>query len=190
MKASHAPPSGSSPIQHGHSTPHEQASSSVPWRSYTTSEAWSFSSVIAMCITPFVSSAIGGVMLARSVAAPLQPDCNRAPIGSARRRRCTLRARYPERDGYVERDGVKTFYEVFAGGDPTVLLLPAWSIVHSRIWKMQVPYLARHYRVIAFDGRGNGRSDRPPAASDYADAEYVADALAVMDDTDTERAVI
>jgi len=101
-----------------------------------------------------------------------------------------LRARYPERDGYVERDGVKTFYEVFGDGDPTVLLLPAWSIVHSRIWKMQVPYLARHYRVIAFDGRGNGRSDRPPAASDYADAEYVADALAVMDDTDTERAVI
>ena len=42
-----------------------------------------------------------------------------------------------------------------------MLLLPTWSIVHSRHWKMQVPYLARHCRVLTFDGRGNGRSDRP-----------------------------
>ena len=48
-----------------------------------------------------------------------------------------------------------------ASGEPTVLLLPTWSIVHSRHWKMQIPYLARHCRVVTFDGRGNGRSDRP-----------------------------
>ena len=72
-----------------------------------------------------------------------------------------MRARQPDRDGYVERDGVKVFYEVFGAGAPTILLLPPWSVVHSRTWKMQVPYLARHYRVVTFDGRGNGRSDRP-----------------------------
>ncbi len=49
----------------------------------------------------------------------------------------------------------------------TLLLLPPWSIVHSRFWKLQVPYLARHFRVITFDGRGNGRSDRPDSAADY-----------------------
>ena len=64
----------------------------------------------------------------------------------------SMRARYPDADGYVERDGVKVFYEVFGSGQPTVLLLPAWSIVYSRIWKLQVPYLARHYRVVTFDG--------------------------------------
>src|SRR2546422_4932356 len=101
-----------------------------------------------------------------------------------------MRARYPDLDGYVERDGVKVFYEVFGDGDPTVLLLPAWSIVHSRHWKMQIPYLARHYRVITFDGRGDGRSDRPEGAASYADAEFVGDALAVMEATGTERAVI
>ena len=42
-----------------------------------------------------------------------------------------------------------------------MLLLPTWSIIHSRHWKMQIPYLARHCRVLTFDGRGNGRSDRP-----------------------------
>ena len=51
-----------------------------------------------------------------------------------------------------------------ATGEPTVLLLPTWSIVHSRFWKVQIPYLARHFRVVTFDGRGNGRSDRPAGA--------------------------
>ena len=75
-----------------------------------------------------------------------------------------MRASQPIRDGYVERDGVKIFYEVFGSGEPTVLLLPTWSIIHSRQWKMQIPYLSRHCRVITFDGRGNGRSDRPTDA--------------------------
>jgi pimeloyl-ACP methyl ester carboxylesterase/predicted glycosyltransferase len=101
-----------------------------------------------------------------------------------------MRARYPDTDGYVERDGVKVLYEVFGEGEPTVLLLPTWSIVHSRSWKMQVPYLARHYRVVTFDGRGNGRSDRPFGPDAYDETEFVADALAVMDATATPRAVL
>ena len=63
-----------------------------------------------------------------------------------------MRACQPSRDGYVERDGVKIYYEVFGAGEPTVLLLPTWSIIHSRHWKMQIPYLARHCRIITFDG--------------------------------------
>ena len=64
------------------------------------------------------------------------------------------RARYPDDEGYVERDGVSVFYEVYGEGEPTILLLPTWSIMHSRCWKMQIPYLARHFRVLTFDGRG------------------------------------
>ena len=101
-----------------------------------------------------------------------------------------MRACQPRSDGYVERDGVKVFYEVFGDGEPTVLLLPTWSIVHSRLWKMQIPYLARHCRVLTFDGRGNGRSDRPAEPGAYAEREFAADALAVMDATQTPRAVI
>ena len=98
------------------------------------------------------------------------------------------RARYPDNSGYVKRDGVRLYYEVYGSGEPTVFLLPTWSIIHSRHWKMQLPYLARHCRVVAFDGRGNGRSDRPAAG--YQEAEFAADALAVMDATATEHAVI
>ena len=98
------------------------------------------------------------------------------------------RARYPDNSGYTKRDGVRLYYEVYGSGEPTVFLLPTWSIIHSRHWKMQIPYLARHCRVLTFDGRGNGRSDRP--ATGYGEAEFAADALAVMDATATERAVI
>ena len=100
------------------------------------------------------------------------------------------RARHPDRVGVVERDGVRVFWERYGEGSPTVLLLPTWSIVHSRFWKMQIPYLARHARVITFDGRGNGRSDRPVGAAAYATDEFVADALAVMDATATDTATL
>jgi pimeloyl-ACP methyl ester carboxylesterase len=101
-----------------------------------------------------------------------------------------MRACQPRSDGYIERDGVKVFYEVFGDGEPTVLLLPCWSIVHSRHWKAQVPYLARHFRVVAFDGRGNGRSNRPASAAAYADGEFVADAVAVLDAVGADQAVV
>ncbi len=95
------------------------------------------------------------------------------------------RARYPDQEGYVERDGVRIFWERYGDGERTVLLLPTWSIVHSRFWKLQIPYLARHCRVVTFDGRGNGRSDRPQGAEAYTSEEFAADALAVMEATNT-----
>jgi pimeloyl-ACP methyl ester carboxylesterase len=100
------------------------------------------------------------------------------------------RARYPDEKGYVERDGVRLFYEVYGSGEPTVFLLPTWSIIHSRHWKMQIPYLARHLRVLTFDGRGNGRSDRPARAEAYTVPEFAADALAVLEATSTEHCVL
>jgi pimeloyl-ACP methyl ester carboxylesterase len=100
------------------------------------------------------------------------------------------RARYPHAEGYVERDGVRVWWERYGDGDPSVLLLPTWSIVHSRCWKAQIPYLARHFRVLTFDGRGNGRSDRPAGSGAYTEREFAADALALLDATGTERAVL
>ena len=107
-----------------------------------------------------------------------------------RDRREQTRARYPDSEGYAERDGVRIFWERYGDGEPTLLLLPTWSIVHSRFWKFQIPYLARHCRVVTFDGRGNGRSDRPAGAEANSTDEFAADALAVMDATSTERATL
>ncbi|HEY8641645.1 MAG TPA: alpha/beta fold hydrolase [Candidatus Dormibacteraeota bacterium] len=101
-----------------------------------------------------------------------------------------MRGRYPDFEGAVSRDGVRIHYEVFGSGERALLLLPTWSIIHSRHWKGQVPYFARRYRVITFDGRGNGLSDRPQDATAYSDDEFAADAVAVMDATETPRATV
>jgi pimeloyl-ACP methyl ester carboxylesterase/UDP:flavonoid glycosyltransferase YjiC (YdhE family) len=96
----------------------------------------------------------------------------------------------PVQEGYVERDGVRVHWELFGSGDRTVLLLPSWSIVPARVWKGQVAHLARRGRVVVFDPRGNGLSDRPANPSAYDLEEFVEDALAVLDATHTERAAV
>jgi pimeloyl-ACP methyl ester carboxylesterase len=101
-----------------------------------------------------------------------------------------MRAREPDSSGFVESSGARIYYEVFGSGPRTLLFLPTWSLVHSRVWKLQVPYLARHYRVIVFDGRGNGKSSRPTDARAYAIGLFADDALKVMDATSTARAVM
>ncbi len=100
------------------------------------------------------------------------------------------RARYPDATGFVERGGVRVAWERYGDGSPTILLMPTWSILHSRHWKSQIHDLARHFRVVTFDGRGNGRSDRPLDTSAYAGSEFVADAIAVLDASGTDRAVV
>ena len=97
-----------------------------------------------------------------------------------------MRARYPDRDGFVESRGVPIFYEEYGAGDRTVLLIPPWQIVHSRIWKAQIPYLARYVRVLTYDPPGNGPSGRPATGYDHDRA--AADTLAVLDATGTARA--
>ena len=101
------------------------------------------------------------------------------------------RARQPDRSGtVVAPDGVEIAWEVFGDGPTTVLLMPTWSIIHSRFWKAQVPFLARHHRVVTFDGRGSGASGRPSGPASYGHDRWVADTLAVMEATGTEQAVL
>jgi len=102
-----------------------------------------------------------------------------------------MRARAPDLEGEIERDGVRVGYDVYGGaGRPTLVLLTSWAIVHMRQWKLQIPFLARHFRVITVEGRGNGRADRPADEAAYADDQYVDDALAVMDAVGVQRAVL
>ncbi|HEX5695248.1 MAG TPA: alpha/beta fold hydrolase [Acidimicrobiia bacterium] len=101
-----------------------------------------------------------------------------------------MRARYPDHEGVLDRDGVGIHYEVYGEGDTTLLLIPPAPITHSRIWKALIPHLARHYRVVTFDGRGNGRSGRPVDKEAHGRAVVQRDILGVLEATGTTRAVV
>ena len=101
-----------------------------------------------------------------------------------------MRARLPDSSGLIQREGISVGYEVFGEGEPTVLFLPTWTIVHSRVWKLQVPYLSRRFRVITYDGPGNGLSDRVTDPERFSVESEANDALAVLDECDVEQAVV
>ena len=101
-----------------------------------------------------------------------------------------MRAKLPVQDGFVDRDGVKLYYEVYGNGPQTMVFVPPWSIVHSRVYKAQLPYFSERFRCVTYDGRGNGKSDRPADVAAYSLDNYVADLLSVMDATDTENAIV
>src|SRR5574342_303536 len=100
-----------------------------------------------------------------------------------------MRAREADAEGFIEHNGVKIHYEVYGEDEPTILLMPTWTIVHKRLWKGQIPYLARHHRVVVYDGPGNGRSDRPLEPQAYGQEAQVAYALRVLDATGSDRVV-
>jgi pimeloyl-ACP methyl ester carboxylesterase/UDP:flavonoid glycosyltransferase YjiC (YdhE family) len=82
---------------------------------------------------------------------------------------------------YVHRPDAKIFYQVTGSGARDLFLLPQCQVVtYSRMWKHQIPYLSRNFRVITMDPRGNGRSDRP--ASGYDLESRYQDFLAVADE--------
>jgi pimeloyl-ACP methyl ester carboxylesterase/predicted glycosyltransferase len=101
-----------------------------------------------------------------------------------------MRARYPDHEGVVERDGVKVAYDVYGRGDVGALLVPPAPITHARSWKGLIPFLSRHLPVVTTDGRGTGRSDRPDEPAHYGPTETVADLVAVLDAAGVGRAVV
>jgi pimeloyl-ACP methyl ester carboxylesterase len=105
-----------------------------------------------------------------------------------------MKAREPDRTGVVERDGVHVAWQVYGElgdpRDPAVLLLPTWCILPAEVWKLQIPFLARTTRVITFDPRGNGGSDRPADREAHRREELTQDALDVLDATGTPQALV
>jgi pimeloyl-ACP methyl ester carboxylesterase len=92
-----------------------------------------------------------------------------------------MRATVPVEDGVLDRDGFGVGYAVYGDHDVTVCLVMPDTIVHAAAWKAQVPFLARHFRVVTVDPRGNGRSDRPTAPDQMHAQHLLDDVWGVLD---------
>ena len=58
------------------------------------------------------------------------------------------------------KDGTKIFYKEEGKGAPPISLIHGWTI-DSWVWRNQVPFLSKSYRVITPDLKGHGASDKP-----------------------------
>jgi len=80
--------------------------------------------------------------------------------------------------------GVELYYEVSGAGEPLLLVaglgFGAWS------WFRQIPDLSQHFRVIAFDNRGAGLSEKPDC--EYTIEMMAEDAVALLRTLNVARA--
>ena len=68
---------------------------------------------------------------------------------------------------YADNKGVKIWYEIHGQGEPTLIMVPGFQIIHSEYFKrFYVPFLSRHLRVVTLDLRGSGKSDGPEGGYD------------------------
>jgi pimeloyl-ACP methyl ester carboxylesterase len=89
---------------------------------------------------------------------------------------------------YIDRDGVKVFYES-AGSGPPILLSHGYS-ASARMWEGQVEALKDRYQVITWDMRGHAQTDSPAAQDEYSEAKTVEDMAAILRELGHETAVI
>jgi pimeloyl-ACP methyl ester carboxylesterase len=86
---------------------------------------------------------------------------------------------------FAERDGVRLYWEQDGSGDPVLLIMGLG--MNATGWWRTIPVLAgAGLRVLAFDNRGVGRSDRPPGP--YSVPMLADDAVAILDAAGEDRA--
>ena len=78
----------------------------------------------------------------------------------------------------LDREGVSLSVRVWGEGSPAVLLLHGLA-GYAGEWEETAGWLGRHHRVVAFDARGHGGSERAPA--DVSREAHVADAAYVVE---------
>lgn len=81
------------------------------------------------------------------------------------------------RGQYIEANGVKIYFEVHGQGEPLVLLHGGGTLIDC--FYAQLPTFCRHFKVIAIDSRGHGRSSHGVAPLTYA--RMADDVIAVLD---------
>jgi len=76
----------------------------------------------------------------------------------------------------VKVNDVNLYYEVSGQGAPLILIMGLRRNVSW--WYQQIPDLSQHFRVIAFDNRGAGRSDKP--VMEYSISLFADDTAGLM----------
>jgi pimeloyl-ACP methyl ester carboxylesterase len=66
---------------------------------------------------------------------------------------------------YVQVNGLNMYYEEYGGGKPLILI--HGGTVTLSMWEPHIPFFAKHFRVIAPDSRGHGKTNNPTGKFSY-----------------------
>ncbi|MFX1257469.1 MAG: alpha/beta fold hydrolase [Promethearchaeota archaeon] len=87
---------------------------------------------------------------------------------------------------FADGNGIKICYEIYGDGYPVILIHGFGTIKEN--WMCQIGALSEKFKVIIFDNRGAGKSDRPNIP--YTMDMYVEDTKALMDVLKIDKAHI
>src|SRR5258708_31509063 len=91
---------------------------------------------------------------------------------------------------YLERGGVRIYYELHGSNGGVPLLLTHGFGASSQMWAPNAAALAAGARVIHWDMRGHGRSASPANQAEYTQAACLADMVALLDTCGASRAIV
>jgi pimeloyl-ACP methyl ester carboxylesterase len=94
------------------------------------------------------------------------------------------------RDGRIETNGLSLHYLDWGGEDPVRAIALHGFALNCHSWDEVAPGLLRRVRLLAFDQRGHGLSDRAPSVEDYSRDAMVADLEEIVRALELDRPVI
>jgi pimeloyl-ACP methyl ester carboxylesterase len=90
--------------------------------------------------------------------------------------------------GFAQSGDVKIHY-VTAGDGPLLVMIHGFPD-YWYTWRMQMPELAKSFKVVAIDQRGYNKSDQPVGVHNYTIEKLVGDVRAVIQHFDRRKAVV
>ena len=86
----------------------------------------------------------------------------------------------------IKTNGIEIYYELHGAGQPLVLISGLGYSLWQ--WHRMVPFLAGRFRVLTFDNRGVGKSDKP--AGPYTAGMLAADTVGLIEGLGLKQAVV
>lgn len=84
----------------------------------------------------------------------------------------------------VKLNEIHMYYEEEGSGDPLIFICGLGGI--TRDWRLQIPFFSNKYRIIVFDNRGVGRTDKPDPP--YSIEQFARDTICLMDHLKVDKA--
>ena len=81
---------------------------------------------------------------------------------------------------------IEIFYEIHGDGNPVVLIMGLRR--NTEWWYCQIPTLSKHFKVLAFDNRGAGRTEKPKL--DYSIRLFADDTAGLIESLGMKKAHI